>query len=212
MADDITLPVLNVKVATDDDGTRHFQWTKVVWGPDDTFNKVDDAAGKRLPVLAGPGENHIGEAGWAMDVIDVALTLAAATYTSGNVLSDTATVSNAMRVIGGKGILRSITVIDEDDQGAALDLLFFKLTQSLGTKNAAPTISDASARDCLGFISVVAGDYIDLGGVRVASKSGLGLALESDPASRDLFVATITRGTPTYTASGLRLKLGIEQG
>lgn len=162
----------------------------------------------RLPA----GENHVGQVGSPQNVIDVTLTLDTAIYASGDVLSDTAELTGAMRVIGGKGILRSITVIDEDDQGIAFDIFFFKVTQSLGAKNAAPNISDAAARDCLGAISVAAGDYIDLGGVRVATKSGLALVLESDPASLNIFIGTITRGTPTYTANGLKLKLGIEQG
>jgi hypothetical protein len=36
--------------ATDDDGTAQHPYAKLEWGPDNTFNKVDDAAGKRLPV------------------------------------------------------------------------------------------------------------------------------------------------------------------
>lgn len=50
MADDITLPGAARVVATDNDGTRDYQWIKVVWGPDDTFNKVDTASGKPFPV------------------------------------------------------------------------------------------------------------------------------------------------------------------
>lgn len=50
MADDVTLPGTGAVVATDDDGTRHWQWTKAAWGPDGTFNKVDIASGKPLPV------------------------------------------------------------------------------------------------------------------------------------------------------------------
>jgi len=50
MADDVTLPGTGVVVAADDDGTRQFQWVKLVWGPDNTFNKVDVATGKPLPI------------------------------------------------------------------------------------------------------------------------------------------------------------------
>lgn len=163
--------------------------------------------------IAAAAENHMGEVGVSMDVIDVTLALDTSTYADGDVLSDTATVSNAMRVNAGKGKLRSITVIDEDDQGVALDVVFFKATQSLGTKNAAPSISDANARDCLGFVSIASGDYIDLGGVRVATKRDINLMVEADTGSTSLFIGTITRGgTPTYTASGLKLKIGIERG
>lgn len=50
MADDVTLPGTGAVVATDDDGTRQYQWIKPAWGPDNTFNKVDIASGKPMPV------------------------------------------------------------------------------------------------------------------------------------------------------------------
>ena len=159
------------------------------------------------------GETHIGQVGRPLDIIDVTLTLDTSIYADGDVLSDTATLTNAMRVAAGGGTLRSIVLIDEDDQGTALDVVFFKATQSLGTKNSAPNISDSAARDCLGSVNIATTDYIDLGGVRVATKRDLNLALESASGSRDIFIGTITRGgTPTYTANGLRVKIGIEQG
>lgn len=143
------------------------------------------------------------------DIIDVTLTLDTSAYVSGDVLSDTATVTNAVKVPGGRGRLTSVVVLDEDDQKLALDVVFMSATASLGTKNSAPNISDADARNILGFVSIVAGDYIDLGGVGVATKSGLNLIVEAASGSRDLFIGTITRGTPTYTVNGLRVRLGI---
>lgn len=143
-------------------------------------------------------------------VLDVTLTLDTLVYASGDVLSDTATLTNAVRANGGRATLRSIVVIDEDDQGIAFDIVFFSATQSLGTKNVAPAITDAAARDALGHISIVAGDYIDLGGVRIATLKNIQLKLQAATASRDLFLGTITRGAPTYTASGLRLRLALD--
>lgn len=44
----------------------------------------------------------------------------------------------------------------------------------------------------------------------VAIIGGLGRLVKATPASRDLYVAGITRGgTPTYAASSLKFKLGI---
>jgi hypothetical protein len=50
MADNVTLPGTGSVVATDDDTTAQHQYVKVEWGPDGTFNKVDTATGKPLPV------------------------------------------------------------------------------------------------------------------------------------------------------------------
>ena len=105
-------------------------------------------------------------------------------------------------------LLQSIQVIDESDQGAAFDLLFFRTTVTLGTLNAAPSISDADAREFQGRISVLSSDYYDLGGVRVANLNSLGLLMKTADAKKSFFVGGISRGAGTYAASGLRLRLG----
>jgi hypothetical protein len=141
------------------------------------------------------------------DRITVTPVLDTNAYADGDVMGSTTTVASAVRVTGGRCVLQSVTVVDEDDQGTAFDLLFFGVTQSLGTDNSAPNISDANARDFQGHVSILAGDFIDLGGVRVATKTGIGLVLEAT--TRDLFLGLISRGAPTRTASGLKISLGL---
>lgn len=155
--------------------------------------------------------SFIGVVGGDDDVIDVTLNLDTSAYADGDVLSDTAELSNAVRVAGGKATLVSITVNDEDDQGGSFDIVFFRTNVSLGTKNSAPSISDTDAREYLGHISISSGDYIDLGGVQVARKIGseCALELEAGSGSTSIFVSTISRDTKTYTASGIRLKFGL---
>lgn len=46
--------VLAEPCATDHDGTAHHQYVKMEWGPDNTYNKVDDVFGLRLPVRSYP--------------------------------------------------------------------------------------------------------------------------------------------------------------
>lgn len=136
-------------------------------------------------------------------VIDTAI------YAAGDVLFDTTILAGIIPVIGGAAELRSVEILDEDDQGIALDLVFFDSLVSLGTINGAPAITDANGRSALGCVSIATGDYIDLGGCRVATKLNLGLILQAAAASQNLYVAGITRGgTPTYTASGLKFKFG----
>ena len=103
-----------------------------------------------------------------------------------------------------------LVVIDEDDQGVGFDLLFFNATATLGTINVAPSISDADARKLIGRVAVSASDYIDLGGVRVAALSSINQVLKAASGQTSVWIATITRsGAPTYTASGLKLKIGV---
>ena len=142
------------------------------------------------------------------EIVDVTLSLdISSAYTSGDVLADTQEVTNALRANVGRGLLQSLVVNDKDDQGVAFDLVLLKSNVALGTENSPPSITDANADNILGVVSVAAGDYIDLGGCRVATVRNIGLALEVSTTS--LYIAAITRGTPTHTASGLALKLGI---
>jgi hypothetical protein len=52
---------------------------------------------------------------------------------------------------------------------------------SFGAENSAPAITDVSAREILGYVSVGTSDYIDLGGCRVATKTGIGLVAKPQP-------------------------------
>lgn len=155
-------------------------------------------------------ENRIGTVGGSTSFVDVTLTLDTSIYASGDVLSSTATITDAVRVNGGTGILQSVTLIDQDDQKAQLKLFIFDTNVSLGTLNAAPTISDANALSIIGTpISFEVSDYTDLGGVSVAGKENIGKIVKSTSGTRNLFVAALNgTGTPTFTAAGIKLRLG----
>lgn len=157
------------------------------------------------------GEAHIGSIGGETSYVDVALTLDTAAYTSGDVLFIPTSIPAAMRAINKKGVLQSIVLIDEDDLGIAMDLVLLSANNTLGTINTTVSISDANAREILGIISIAAADYIDLGGVRIASKNGLGMVVKPVTGATNLYVAGITRGAPIHTAAGLRLRLGFLQ-
>lgn len=156
------------------------------------------------------GESYLGTSGTPGDLISVNLSLnAAVAYADGDVLADTQTLANAVRVVGGRAILQSIVVQDEDDQKQAFDLYFLDAANGLGTENDPPNITDANARSIIGKVSVAVADYYDLGGVAIANINNIGLMLEATAATRDLYIAAISRGTGTYTASGIRLRIGL---
>lgn len=142
-------------------------------------------------------------------VLEVTLSLDTAAYADGDVLADTQTVTNAFKIPGGRMILQSVTVLDEDDQGQAFDLIFLDTNNSLGTENAAVSITDANARRIFGRVSIAAGDYYDLVANRIATVTNIGLVLAAATGSRSLFLGAVSRGTGTYTASGIKLKLGV---
>lgn len=155
----------------------------------------------------GAGEGHVGSFGGEGKLTIITPVLDTSAYVSGDVLF-VPIAFNGARVAGGRSYLQSLTVVDSDDQGFAMELYFFSATVTFGTINAAPSISDADALNFLGMVSVSTGDFIDLGGVRVATIRNIGLMMVPNVASTNLYIAGITRGTPTHTASGLQFGAG----
>lgn len=144
--------------------------------------------------------------------VDVTLSLDTSAYASGDVLADTQVVTNATRVADLGGIIHSVEVIDQDDQGAAFDIYFLDSNVSMGTENSAPNISDANAAKIMARVQVGTGDYYDLGGVKIADMTGLGRIVKPASGTRNIYVAVVNgTGTPTYTASGIILRIGILQ-
>lgn len=138
-------------------------------------------------------------------------TLDTSIYAAGDVLFDTTAIAGAVRVSGGSAILRSLSLIDKDDQAAAqIDLVFFSANVSLGTFNVAPSISDANAAKILAIVPVPAANFIDVGGSKVATVPGLDVRLTPDTGTT-IYVAAIARGTPTQTAAGIVINLQLQQ-
>lgn len=144
---------------------------------------------------------------------DVTLSLDTNAYTAADVLAATQVIEDVFRVSDGTAVLDSVTVFDQDDVGAAFDLYFLSADVAIGTENAAPNISDANALNICCKVAIGTGDYSDLGGVKVATVGNLRRVVQAISGSRDLAVAAVNgAGTPTYTAAGLKLRLGFIQG
>lgn len=145
-------------------------------------------------------------------VVTVTPTLDTAIYAAADCLFDTTAIASASFQAGGHCRLESILVLDEDDQGVAMDLIFLDAATSVGTANAAFAASDTLARAIVGRVNIATGDYVDLGGFRIAQKSALGMLMKQGAGLSSLYVAGITQGgTPTYTASGLKFKFGFSR-
>ena len=131
----------------------------------------------------------------------------------GDVFFNSVEIPNAVFAKGRTATLVSITGHDKDDQGIAMDLVFTQAAVTLGTLDAAVSISDANLATgvFLGHVRIATTDYIDLiNGQGFTKLLNPGLVLEAGSTTRSLYVAGITRGgTPTYTASGLLLNFGL---
>lgn len=152
------------------------------------------------------GETHVGNVGGEATVVDVVLSMNAAANHAGDVLADTQEIASAMRVNGGTGVLHSIVVQDDDDNGGAIDIVILDTNTTIGTENAAVSMADND--DILGIVSVISGDFVDLINSQNATMSSVGIVVKSLAASTSLYVAVIMRDAGTVTASGMTLRFG----
>ena len=151
-----------------------------------------------------------GSGSGGLVVVEITLSLDTNIYASGDVLFDTQELEDVCP-LGWPSVLYSLQLLDEDDQAAALDLLFLRSNQSIGTENDAFNPSDAVAREILTEVPILAGEYNDYTNSQQAIKQvsdvGMGIVLQPT-AGTSLYVAGVSRGTPTYSATGMRLRVG----
>lgn len=212
MADNIAVtPGTGATVRADEVGSALLQVIKIGLGADGAEDLLLDSgqqtSANSLPVVL-PSDQVVDVVGLSTRV-GVVLTTTTDALTAGEVVADTQEIANVMRENAGTGLLHSLSVVDKDDQGAALTLFFLNSSASLGTENSTPSIGDSDAETILGWVDVSAADYKDLGGVRVASVKNVGLGLQSGAATTSIYVAVTTSGTPTYATSGLELYLHV---
>jgi len=170
----------------------------------------DDPAVTSLAILDDWDESDAAKTVGTFDVISVTLTLDTSAYTAGDLLAE-AQAFTAFRANDKHAKLVSMTVIDEDDQGAAFDVYLTNVSTTWGSENGAPSLADAGARSIQAILPVATADYKDLGGVKVAHYKALDAILEAVSGAATLYVAVVNgAGTPTYTASGIKLVFGFE--
>lgn len=195
MADNVSITAgTGTAIAADDVSSVFYQKVKLDVGGDGATLPVSSTA-NALPVKS------------LDDVITITCSLDTNAYADGDVLFETQEIANAVNTAGDCCILQSVVVSDIDDQGQGFDLIFFNANTSLGTENSAPDIDDTEVLTVIGRVQVGSGSFYDLGGNRVACVYGIGLLLKSG-ASTSLYVAGVSRGTGTYTASGLQIQFG----
>lgn len=138
---------------------------------------------------------------------EVNLVIDTAAYASGDLLSDRVAIDLTGKGEPVSGEVVGFTLLDKDDEGGLLDIVFLDSNVSLGTINAAPSISDTNAQQLIA-PAVPVSSYTDMGGCQIAGPSFDPIPFET--ATGILYVAAISRDTKTYTAaSDLRLKVMI---
>ena len=122
-------------------------------------------------------------------------------------------LANFMSEKGGTAIIQSIIILDDDDNGQPLDIVFMDTTGLLDASDDATVIdaADGAIPDAiLGVITI--SNYFDGVLWQVGQKDNIGLSIKSASTTRSVYISAINRGaTSTWTAAGLRLKIGYIQ-
>ncbi len=139
------------------------------------------------------------------NVVTVVLSMAAAANHANDVLADTQEIANAVGASGRTGILHSILVQDDDDNGGAIDIVILDENTSIGTENAAVSMADNN--NILGTVSVISADFVDMINSQHATMTNLGIIVKAKSGT-SLYVAVVMRDAGTVTASGMSLRFG----
>jgi len=143
-------------------------------------------------------------------LFEATLSLDTNAYADGDVLAATQQLDGtAFTENGGIAIVQSIQVIDLDDQAQDLDILLLRSNVSIGTENSAVSVSDANADEIVAIIQVTSTDYVDLVNSQIAIIDNVGQMIEAASDDDGLYIAAISRGTGTYTASGIIVRVGL---
>ena len=145
-----------------------------------------------------------------VDLIDVDLVTDTDATADNGVISNPVEIANAVSVNAGTSILQSVQLIDDDADGAIIDLVFTQVSTNLGTVNGAIDAADSVAASILGVVSITS--YFDGIAWQIAQKTNIGLVLKAAASTKSIYVGAINRngGAVTKTAADdLHLRLGI---
>ena len=222
MADNIAVTAgSGVTISADDIGAGVLQQrVKVTWGPDGTGNDTDVASGKPMPVqLRASGGTEIATStaparvSGIVSQLSVTLSTDTSAYANGDIIADTQQVDAALRT-DGTGTVRAIQVFDADDQTPySFTIYTHQTSTSLGSENSGITITDANAAAGItGAVNFTAGDCQDLINGRMYYRGGLDIPVKAVSGTDDIYVSMVCiTGTPTHTATGIIVKLWIQQ-
>ena len=109
-----------------------------------------------------------------------------------------------------KGTINNFTLLDKDDNGNQITVFFSDDSSAdLGTFNAGVTITDAHAATILGYVDTGA-TYEDMIGSKIIRPSAFA-PIPFVSTDDKIYVGGVLRGsaTPTHTASGITMRIGI---
>lgn len=153
-----------------------------------------------------------GNVGGKTFVLKVNPTISTSVYVAGNTIGAIQTLTNAVTVSSGTGILESLILLDKSNQKAPMDIFIFESNPAAATTtDHAAFVFSTDNLKVIARVSVTAGDYVTVNSNAIAIKTGLGIAVKAN-GSANLYAVAVTSSTPTYAgANDLQWVWGILQ-
>ncbi len=143
-------------------------------------------------------------------VLEVDLTVDTNAYASGDLIGAKLSLTVPPWAAGDTAgfLIQSVSLKDLAKQNAAIDVVFFHADPSgtTFTDNAALDVADADVSKIAGFAQVLT--YASFNDNSYAQAGNLAIPVVM-PAGATLYACLVSRGTPTYAASDLSLRVGI---
>tara|TARA_R100000808_G_scaffold14148_1_gene33639 strand:+ start:202 stop:708 length:507 start_codon:yes stop_codon:yes gene_type:complete len=125
-----------------------------------------------------------------VDLLTVAPDIAEATYSTGDLMCENISISNAGAVLGGSCILQSITAVDTSDTGGTIYVIITDTNAvDLGTVGSAINAADAVADNSVAIVEL--SNWTDVGGAKVATKANIGLVMKCTNTSKTLKMGVV---------------------
>ncbi len=133
-------------------------------------------------------------------------------HATGDVVAALEEITDWALFPGGSALVKSVVVNDATDTGAALDLVFFTATGTIGAESAAYTATDAVAATCAGTINVLAASYDD-GVDNKSASQAVDMIIGCAADSTSIWMGVVARDSIDAAAvTDLVVKLGLDRG
>lgn len=164
-------------------------------------NYQERISGYHAPEVFAPGG----------DIVFITPTITTDTnaHTSGDLIGGKITLTNALRS-GMSGLLRGITVVDQDDQKPQCNFVFLNnasTTTGTYTQNAAPSFTAADLGKVIARVPIVTADYVTLATGASVGQLNLSVPVVAYTGTTDLVVLIITTSTPTFTNATTKFRV-----
>jgi hypothetical protein len=134
----------------------------------------------------------------------------AGAYSAGDAVGGLLTFANAARVSGDGGVVKSVTIIDDNGQGKIMELWLFDSAPTDVADNAAwSTLAEADMEKLVGIIPTLNGTWYAAG---TAKACVIECAVRYDCVATSLYGKLVTRETPSFAAvDDVTVKIGLLQ-